>query len=297
MIGIVTGLVLVLTLNSVSVQCWIPRGSQILFVLPNYTAKCPKKWTDVNKKHTMCLTDAPGATRVLLESKERQWIVDTHNEIRANVTPKAAAMPALVWDRRLAEVASKLTMQCKFGHDAWGARQIPGYQGISVGQNTAAGQPDFESAIRTWYNENKYWRYGMPWNPKYGHYLQQIHARTTRIGCGMAKCAGASYSTFFVCNYAKSLVRGNPYGSAKVSCKKCPDKCVKNLCDCKGRLCYNGKRLNPTTCKCECGKLFRGDQCQNKNCPGMEENWCSNTLDCTNTFYIGYCTKTCKWCP
>lgn len=113
-----------------------------------------------------------------------------------------------------------------------------------------------------------------------------IYSSASRIGCGYAQCSDSEYSTYFVCYYAEMLVifkikflllifnsifmirqthytRYEPYLEGE-SCSMCKNNCDDKLCDCKGKYCLNGGKLDLETCTCTCPySQFTGKYCEN----------------------------------
>nr|KAG5708098.1 hypothetical protein BaRGS_002834 [Batillaria attramentaria] len=114
---------------------------------------CPSEFSDLSPQHTLCLTDKGKA--VTLTSQQKQAVVDRHNEIRGQVSPKATNMQKLVWDDSLAEVAGKWARQCVDDHDDDKNRALPGMPGVYIGQNMAYGRDDPVAATNYWQTEIK----------------------------------------------------------------------------------------------------------------------------------------------
>ncbi|XP_070198751.1 cysteine-rich venom protein triflin-like [Littorina saxatilis] len=105
-----------------------------------------------------------------VSAKDRNLIVDLHNQHRVEANPSASDMLTLKWDKEVAMLAQKWADNCDFKHDGNTARWIPGR--FKVGQNLASNQKDWQSAINAWHGEVKDFTYGVE-NPDLhtvGHY-------------------------------------------------------------------------------------------------------------------------------
>ncbi|GFS25790.1 venom allergen 5 [Elysia marginata] len=67
--------------------------------------------------HTMCMVDSDRVVTSGVSDADKKIIVDFHNKVRREVQPAATDLTALVWDDKVAEIAQKLTMQCRMFHD------------------------------------------------------------------------------------------------------------------------------------------------------------------------------------
>nr|Q7YT83.1 RecName: Full=Cysteine-rich venom protein; Short=CRVP; AltName: Full=Substrate-specific endoprotease Tex31; Flags: Precursor [Conus textile]CAD36507.1 substrate-specific endoprotease [Conus textile] len=236
---------------------------------------CDSKYYELTPAHTMCLTDKPNAVAVPLTQETEHEILEMHNKIRADVTD-AANMLKMEWDERLATVAQKWAMQCILGHDS-GRRGEPDLPG-SVGQNVAwsSGDLTFLGAVQMWADEIVDFQYGV-WTDGTGHYIQQVFAGASRIGCGQSACGNNKY---FVCNYYKGTMGDEPYQLGR-PCSQCRSSCQHirgsqgrwgSLCDCTNGpdACFNGGIFNINTCQCECSGIWGGADCQEKHCPNED---------------------------
>lgn len=250
-----------------------------MVTIPGTDIQCPARYYSVNPNHTMCQTDVGKA--IPLSDEDKRLAVQRHNEIRAAVKPLASDMLEMVWDDDLAAVAGKWARQCRPGHDE-GHNDEPKLPGIVIGQNAARGYNTVVEAIDGWFSEIENFTYGVPMgNKTNGHYIQLIFANSTRVGCGMADCRGHSvYPRFQVCNYAPGVLyvhhQGEtidpetvPYLNTTTGCSSCSHHCnaAGTLCDCQGKVCFNGGVLDDETCTCTCSRVFTGPLCENKHCP------------------------------
>lgn len=213
--------------------------------------------------HTMCLANV---TSQLVTNEEQQEIVKKHNNVRSGVNPAAANMMKMHYDKTLETEAQIWTEQCKLSHDHSYKRFLPGR--YYVGQNIATSKEamTWAKVIDLWDSEKSKFRYGSKKNElgDVGHYTQLVWATTSLVGCGMAKCGNVFY---YVCNYGpsgnvnsidKPYIRGD-------TCNSCKTNCIEKLCDCSGKVCYNGGQLDPSTCTCTCNKklnLYNNELCE-----------------------------------
>jgi len=285
-------------------------------------AQCPSQYASLfGGQHTMCLTDR--GVDIPLSAADKVAIVNRHNQIRSEVEPNAGQMQEMVWDDNLAAVARKWALQCQQKHDEYGARAEPALPGVPIGQNIGWGYSDVLHAIDGWEAEKYDFSYGLYDDTAVvGHYTQVVFEATTRVGCGMADCSGvAGYPPDLgvreqVCNYGpgqsgkKEIVFSKPWSMSDYSCADCPNNCDSDsVCDCGGKVCTNGGKLNVATCTCDCGTYYTGDTCQNKNCPAKDDAlWCNYFLKNPSALkgipLCGYtnlkyekCPYYCKFCP
>ncbi|XP_051166851.1 cysteine-rich venom protein DIS1-like [Leptopilina boulardi] len=184
-------------------------------------------------------------SRVLMPSnkKVQRKIVLYHNFFRSHVNPPAANMLAMKWHSGAARAAQKWAEAClALTHDNATGLHIDAFG--TCGQNIfiSTTQVPWFFAIKTWYLENKIFRYGpraINDLSKVGHYTQMVWASTHQVGCGWTKCnksvppLGVPYFSY-VCNYcpagnyADSL--STPY-TAGPSCSDCKHHCrIGKLC-------------------------------------------------------------------
>ncbi|XP_062575052.1 uncharacterized protein LOC134236905 isoform X1 [Saccostrea cucullata] len=254
-------------------------------VSPNSdVSSCREEFRDI-PGHTMCKKDKGKAIRWGVSETEKLEIVKQHNMLRGSIEPPATDLPVMLWDDRLAEVAEKWAKQCTNQHDK--VRTIPSLGSTTVGQNVAGGQPNWTVAIQMWWDEIEMWKYGpepdtyLGFNGwlKVGHFTQMAQNGTYLVGCGYAYTDDDPfrYKRYYVCNYAAGQSDlGKPYTQGK-RCSKCPNFCKNGLCDCGGKKCDNGGKLNVETCECECKKLYTGPSCEQLSCPD-EDMWvCGKT--------------------
>ena len=123
-----------------------------------------------------------------------------HNEARANVSPPATPpMPPLTWSQQVADTAQAHANKCKFQHSS----NNPYGENIFATSGTATPT----SVVESWVSEVKDYNYGSNSCSKVcGHYTQVVWAKTTKLGCAVAKCTqnsplGGGAWELWVCNY------------------------------------------------------------------------------------------------
>ncbi|XP_041348038.1 multiple epidermal growth factor-like domains protein 10 [Gigantopelta aegis] len=267
---------------------------------------CEQKYLYLYENHTMCLVDV-GVSNSVLSDAEKTAIVKQHNDYRNGVQPTATNMLKLIWDDDIAIVAAKWARQCVRGHDGGTAHAVPELPKVYIGQNAAYGFYSYEAAIKAWYDEVADYGFGVgrvgdDETKKVGHYTQIVSAVAIRIGCGSAYCENSVYASkiHHICNYAvgQSSIK-YPYISG-TSAAACPNKQSGNLCDCGGKLCFNGGTMDISTCTCTCPTLYKGDLCETLDCPTLDPSSCSiYTLDkCQTNLYVrNTCPQRCGICP
>ncbi|KAJ8322395.1 hypothetical protein KUTeg_000055 [Tegillarca granosa] len=130
----------------------------------------------------------------------------------------------------------------------------------------------WDQPINAWHSEVSDFTFGGSNNlGQVGHYTQVVWAKSTKIGCGYAKCGSVYY---YVCNYSPpgNLDINNPYTNGS-SCSQCSSNCNNNLCDCGGLVCLNGGTLNLNTCTCTCLSYphYVGNDCS-LNCSLLQQH-------------------------
>lgn len=129
---------------------------------------------------------------------------DAHNAIRA-----AKGIPPLTWDPALAEIARAWVVQCVdtmqpiglVDHNPGRSDNYPEY----VGENIygSGGQASGTAAVQLWAAEEANYSYpANTCNGVCGHYTQIVWRTTTKVGCALHTCAGLTYGSTVVCNYA-----------------------------------------------------------------------------------------------
>ena len=231
---------------------------------PADVSTCSPEFCQEND-HVMCWRDSPDVISSGVSEDEIQGIVDKHNALRRQEF--ATDLFQLVWDPEVARIAEKNTRACQMVHDS--NRRIPSY-GLDIGQNIAAGYSSWDLAIQAWYDEVDNFIYGVGKKDEekaLGHFTQVVSNRTMRLGCGFSLC-NVGMKRFYACNYARGNAYdfGYPYTKGNPASECGPS--VNGLCDCQGKLCKNGGKLNAKTCECSCNEKYTGDECENEKCPG-----------------------------
>ncbi|XP_039277629.1 venom allergen 5-like [Nilaparvata lugens] len=171
--------------------------------------------------------------------KDISDVIQAHNDYRATVAlrqlddqPPAQNMQEMTWDNKLAERAQYWADQCNFKHDE--NREKKTGQNLYIiyyGGSHAERQHNFTAAIKSWYDENQYYKYkklqkGDSRDPRTqtGHYTQVVWANTNKVGCGFASyyhTGKKQDQILYVCNYAPA---GNyegeyPYIKGEPNCE------------------------------------------------------------------------------
>uniref|UniRef100_A0A1I7YK22 SCP domain-containing protein n=1 Tax=Steinernema glaseri TaxID=37863 RepID=A0A1I7YK22_9BILA len=191
----------------------------------------------------------------------RKAIVDKHNAYRSSnalgkeidgstgkSAPKAKNMYKMSYDCELEKIAQAWADGCEFKHSPQKSREAG--ENLYMSWPTVQNDGPLLSAPDSWWKELKDFGVGA-FSPKFnfteevfskgvGHYTQMAWARTTKIGCGHAKCPNMN---LIVCNYREQgnylnefiYEIGNP-------CQKDADCTTfpKSRCSAKEGLCYQG---------------------------------------------------------
>jgi len=192
--------------------------------------------------HSACLKTNPkcqymkqGVTAVDITK-----ILNVHNRVRNHVArghekrgkakqPSATNMLEMFWDNELAQMAQNWADQCKIAHDCRKCRQV---ERFNTGQNLYMSkktnldtEPDWDAAIRSWYNEVTLFLPNMI-NPfrfekTIGHYTQVVWAVTDKVGCGYSVYKDGKFTVkLYVCDYG-------PVGNtAKAAMYEAGDPCT-----------------------------------------------------------------------
>ncbi|MDI3282626.1 CAP domain-containing protein [Polyangium sp. 15x6] len=133
------------------------------------------------------------------EPASMQGITEAHNAARASVDPPAPEpLPPLVWSPELAAVAQAYAENCVWEHSS-----------NDYGENlyASSNSSTAEKVVSNWVSEKADYIYeSNECSAVCGHYTQVVWAKTTKLGCGMAKCSkgsplGGGDWEFWVCNY------------------------------------------------------------------------------------------------
>ncbi|CAH1796488.1 unnamed protein product [Owenia fusiformis] len=274
---------------------------------------CDPKYASWSPEHSACISDRQDTYGITFE--EAEYILSRHNYYRSNVhrfnnQPPAGKMMKMVWDDEIAFLAQQWAHGCIYQHDTNENRNIPGlYQ---VGQNLAwSSIHSWSSIVDAWQNEVELFKFGQRTGNNVGHYTQMVWDTSSRLGCGYALCNETKH--FFVCNYgpAGNYV-GKLYKPYEVSAKPgslCGGSLEPSsrLCDCDGKVCHNGGKLNVDTCECQCppGVTWMDDVCDiqcdlvidNFICASRGGNWPIEYCKLYDNVGFQYCPITCGLCP
>ena len=136
-----------------------------------------------------------------LSKTQSEEILNSHNELRKKTS---ASIPDLVWSEEIASYAQEWanhlskTKNCGLEHRK-GANRVKRY-----GENLFAmygASADGKKVTEDWYSEIADYTYSSnscKSGKVCGHYTQVIWAKSTELGCGMAKCKRGEV---WVCNY------------------------------------------------------------------------------------------------
>mmetsp|Transcript_44271 Transcript_44271/g.39516 ORF Transcript_44271/g.39516 Transcript_44271/m.39516 type:complete len:371 (+) Transcript_44271:152-1264(+) len=206
-----------------------------------------------------------GSIGTTLTSADKQNIVDQHNSYRRKVAlghisgtdgsvyPKAAKMTAIEWDDALARTVQRWLDTCPdisvgTGHTAdcdtkrfyceesggsncdnlgCGPSNPFGGDIYANGQNGGASTGgDIDDAVN---DSVKGWYEDRP-----NHFLQVIHEKSTKVGCGYKVCDNLEWSHLFYCNYYGPFITNDPtplgytYGETG---SQCPNGHNNGLCN------------------------------------------------------------------
>lgn len=133
-------------------------------------------------------------------------ITKAHNDARAT-----EGVAPLTWDPALAAVAQAWADACVdnkaptglIDHNEGRSDNYPGY----VGENIygASGNASAQAAVSSWMSEKADYNYATgscASGKACGHYTQVMWAKSTKLGCGLSKCAGLKFGNAIVCNYS-----------------------------------------------------------------------------------------------
>ncbi|KAK0413705.1 hypothetical protein QR680_006952 [Steinernema hermaphroditum] len=194
-----------------------------------------------------------------LSADSRKTILDKHNQLRSQNAlgqsrdgstgrnaPKAKNMYKLSWDCELERIAQSWANRCQFKHSPKNLRNAG--ENIYKSWPTVQNDGPIVKAADSWWGEltkigvgaysSNFKLTNTLFSKGVGHYTQMAWARTTKLGCGHAKCSNMN---LVVCNYRETgnymdqsiYEIGNP-------CRQDSDcKTFKNSrCSAKEGLCY-----------------------------------------------------------
>ncbi|XP_021247703.1 serotriflin-like [Numida meleagris] len=208
----------------------------------------------------------------LVNLKNKQLILQEHNEIRRSVVPTARNMLKMVWNEKAAKNALKWANTCEMQVSPVQHRVI---DGITCGENILlSSQPKtWAEAIKVWHNQASDFKYGFGSTTKGANvksYAQLVWYNSYQVGCAVAHCPKNQYNYFYVCHYCPPgnniMQVAAPYKKGP-KCADCPGHCERGLCtnpcrhqdaypNCKNMRSLFGcnhplvKTKCPATCKC-----------------------------------------------
>lgn len=149
------------------------------------------------------------------EPPELAGILAAHNQVRA-----AHGQAPLTWDPDLAAIAAAWVGQCVdvtpptglVDHNDGRSDTYPEYVGENI--YASSGTSDGPSAVASWASEEAEYDYATnTCTGICGHYTQIVWGSTTKVGCALGTCAGLTYSSTVVCDYAPggNYVGERPY--------------------------------------------------------------------------------------
>ncbi|XP_042739407.1 serotriflin-like [Lagopus leucura] len=208
----------------------------------------------------------------LVALKNKQMILEEHNEIRRSVVPTARNMLKMMWNEKAAKNALKWANTCEMQISPVQNRVV---NGITCGENILlSSQPKtWAEAIKVWHSQAANFKYGFGATTKSANvknYAQLVWYNSYQVGCAVAYCPRNQYNYFYVCHYCPPgnniMQVAAPYKKGP-RCADCPGHCERGLCTnpCRHQdafpNCRNMKSLFgckhsvvktkcPATCKC-----------------------------------------------
>ncbi|KAG8445812.1 hypothetical protein GDO86_010556 [Hymenochirus boettgeri] len=168
-------------------------------------------------------------------STNKQIIVDTHNNFRRNVSPKATNMLKMMWSDEVGKIADNWAKKCNLQHSPQDARKTTNF---NCGENLfmSSSPVTWEEAITNLHSEIKDFQYGTgakTTGAVIGHYTQIVWYNSYLIGASVAYCPNAELKYFYVFNFCPAGNMANqipyPYKSGQ-TCADCPNSCDNGLC-------------------------------------------------------------------
>ncbi|XP_040092797.1 GLIPR1-like protein 1, partial [Oryx dammah] len=162
-----------------------------------------------------------------------------HNEARSNVSPPAADMKYMSWDKALAKTAETWAHNCNYGNTSCLSQLFQCHPNFPfVGENFWIGPLTLfspQSTLSMWYDERNSYTFNTRSCSKIcGHYTQVVWAHSYKVGCAVGICPklGSSDTVLFVCNYGPrgNYLNTSPYRTG-TPCSMCEgDTCENKLC-------------------------------------------------------------------
>ncbi|KAM4771247.1 serotriflin-like [Rhinophrynus dorsalis] len=198
----------------------------------------PDEIEDANDKSLLCelLQDTATFESLSCELETvRQFIVDRHNELRANVKPSPGNMLKMSWSEKAAENAAKVALKCANAHSRPEERELVEF-GCGENLYMASRPHSWRKGIQGWYDEVYDFVFGKgpkSKNAVIGHYTQLVWYKSYLLGCAVAYCPQQTLPYYYVCHYCPSGNAGdsinNPYAVGD-ACANCTHACVNGLC-------------------------------------------------------------------
>ncbi|KAG8445815.1 hypothetical protein GDO86_010559, partial [Hymenochirus boettgeri] len=190
----------------------------------------------------------------------KKIIVDTHNELRAQVSPAATNMLKMEWSDKAAELAAGYARSCKQYHSQQTERNFTGF---NCGENLfmSSFKASWEDVIKAFYSEVSNFEYGkgaIDPDQEILHYTQLVWYASFQVGCACAECpvSDDTQKYFYVCRYCPPTnLKTIPYPYKKgKNCGDCENSCDNGLCT--NHCPYNQNKYG------DCPSLAKGDGCQ-----------------------------------
>ncbi|KAK0394045.1 hypothetical protein QR680_000543 [Steinernema hermaphroditum] len=203
--------------------CKSPEGDQVLYIVMDLAGSS----VDAQRRLRIAFIStvlSQNCPTTGLNPATRKAIVDRHNQLRSSnalgkeidgstggFAPKAKNMYKMSYDCQLEKIAQSWADRCEFKHSPSSLR--------NAGENLYMSWPTVQNdgpalaASDSWWSELK--EIGVEqFSPQFnfteflfskgvGHYTQMAWAKTTKIGCGHAKCPNMN---LVVCNYRQTWV-------------------------------------------------------------------------------------------
>ncbi|XP_065191527.1 peptidase inhibitor 16-like [Sycon ciliatum] len=185
-----------------------------------------------------------------LSARQKDTLLRRHNDLRRQVSPRAANMLEMRWDDRLARVAQSYSQRCIWAHNSQRTGQFQGVGGTrtwQIGENLAVNTISnvdsmIENAMKGFFDERADYNFNSRQCKSgkiCGHYTQMVWATSEAVGCGVYRCSRVSgwlnrAALYLTCNYGPSgnFVGQQPYTAGR-QCTKCPSsapRCNNGLC-------------------------------------------------------------------
>ncbi|XP_074126890.1 GLIPR1-like protein 1 [Sminthopsis crassicaudata] len=188
---------------------------------------------------TLPSSDLQYQVPLITDPKFIEDCVNSHNDVRTNISPASGNMRYMTWDPALAKTAKAWARRCVFAHNIHIGKKHACHPVFkTVGENLWMGVLSKyipKNATAAWYSEGNYFDLGTNLCLRVcGHYTQVVWASSYKVGCALKLCPNLGKRiAMFVCNYAPpgNLVGKPPYMKHE-PCTHCEegDTCEDNLC-------------------------------------------------------------------